>query len=216
MSDNKPLAYDDDDFEVAPSRPRKSSPKFLRLILGVCVFVVILALGTWLMRTQRMNEMRTEAQLMRMEAEYENARVAEMTRDQAAVVKGQHERPPLGPSPDAARKMIPTWLTQGARLIPLGGERNWHWSFARDSFALESEKGPLPDDLTNAFLGNGETASHIEGRWRLEQDNRQLVFFALVIDGKMKPAEVKLWVDPEGPKHVRIGKYQYLIKEVNP
>jgi hypothetical protein len=106
--------------------------------------------------------------------------------------------------------MFPQWF-KGARLQPLAREAKWYFSFTNEQFVLESTKEPLPSDLKKAFLGPDQSASRIEGKWRLEDGNRTLVFSDLRIDGKEKSGEVKLAIEPAGPIRVNLGDHQYNV-----
>ena len=218
MSDPKTLPYDDEDF-AAPSQPRKRSPVLLWIILGVGGAVCLVLVSFWLIRVKVADAMRAEeearmlADLARAPAEIELAQ--ERAIAEAKARGGARPEGPMGPSLEQTRKMLPQWLRE-ARLNPLATDRSWHWSFSGEGFVLQADKGPLPTDLLKAFLGPDQTAALIEGKWSLEGNHRLLVFSELRVDSKAKPGEVKLGIEPEGPKHVKIGDYQYLISEGKP
>jgi hypothetical protein len=218
MSDTTTLPSDDEDFE-APSQSKKRTPVLLWIILGFGGVACLVVVGFWLIRVKVADAMRAEEEA-RMEADLARATVEiKVAQDrsitEANAREGARPEGPMGPSPEQTRNMLPAWLRE-ARLNPLATDRSWHWSFSGEGFFLQADKGQLPSDLLKAFLGPNQTAALIEGKWSLEGNNRLLMFSELRIDGKAKPGLVKLGIEPEGPKHVKIGDYQYLISEGKP
>ncbi|HEV3386182.1 MAG TPA: hypothetical protein VG097_15280 [Gemmata sp.] len=219
MSDSKPLPFDDEDYDV-PSQPRKRSPALLWVVLGVGGAVCLLVGGFWLTRVKMIEARRAEEEA-RMEADLARATVEIKLAQERAIAEakargGVRPEGPMGPSPEQTRNMLPIWL-QSTRLHPTGVTGNWHWSFSVEGFVLQADKGSLPPDLLKAFLEPDQSASLIEGKWRLEDNNRMLTFSDLRIDGKAKVGQTKqLRIEPEGPKHVKIGDHQYLISEGKP
>jgi hypothetical protein len=218
MSDSKPVSFDDEDYEV-PSQPRKRSPALLWVVLGVGGAVCLIVVGLWLTRARIFESRRAEeearmkADLARAPAEIKLAH--EIAIAEAEASGGARPERPMGPSLEQTRKMLPQWL-RDARLNPLATDRSIFWSFTGERFVLEATKGPLPPDLLKAFLAPDQSTALIEGKWRLEDNNRLLAFSDLRIDDKERPGEVKLGIEPSGPKHVTIGETQYLISERSP
>jgi uncharacterized membrane protein YciS (DUF1049 family) len=218
MSDEKPVSFDDEDYDV-PSQPRKRSHALLWVVLGVGGAVCLVVAGFWFTRVKMIEAKKAEEQA-RMEADLARATVEIRIAQERAIAEakargGAQPEGPMGPSREQTRNMLQIWL-KSARLHPIGVKGNWHWSFSGEGFVLQADKGPLPPDLLKAFLGPDQSASLVEGKWQLEDNNRMLTFSDLRVDGKAKPGQAKLSIEPEGPKHVKVGDYQYLISEGKP
>jgi|SRR5579872_862952 len=207
MPENKPLSFDDDDFAPSP-QPRKGSSTVFWVVLG-CGFVGLVVVTIFLLSTtRRLTEMRMmEAQVAESQArDAESRAILEVQQP----VRKKMDDVPMGPLIDEMRSMMPQRLMD-ARLVPIKKGADWFWSFNNGKFVLQAGKEPLPDDLANALLGLGRPASSIEGSWRLEDDNRLLILEEMRCDGKKIDREVKLKLEPAGPRRVNLGTFLYTI-----
>jgi hypothetical protein len=121
--------------------------------------------------------------------------------------KGTSSEQPLGPPRDLSRKLMTNQLI-GARLV---SDDQGEWSFTETQFVFQAGKEPLPFTLQLVLLGQGRSASRIEGKWRLEdakghpkgEYDGTIVLWEVRGDGKEGLKETKLDFQSVGP--VEIG-----------
>ncbi len=206
MSESKSIAFDEDDFPIAP-QPRKG-PSALPWAIGLGILVFSIVVFFLIYAFRRATEVRF-AEMARVEAE-ESAAEARTVRDHGIRVKALREEP-RGPTEDVLRRSLPERL-KAARLEPIIRDAKWFWSFSSERFILDAGKELLPSDLQIALLGADLNASRIEGKWNLVDDIRKLVLSDIQVDGKGKSdGEVILAIEPAGPVRVNLGSYQYNI-----
>jgi hypothetical protein len=109
-----------------------------------------------------------------------------------------HESSP----PLQAKNMI------GRHLDSIDGGHEWFFE-TETKFILLAGKQPLTPNVLEALLGPGRTALRIEGKWRLDNNNTELVLTEIQADGKDGLKEARLPVQPAGLARVNIGPYQY-------
>jgi hypothetical protein len=210
MSDSKQITFDDDDYEVTqPAEKGKQTIFWLALGIGGAVCLVILGLVFVAARRERTQMMMAEAQAAQAEAKEAQRRAFSAP---LPMPRPPLPEPPAGPTDEGAKNWISGQII-GSRLEPMAKGGDWYWSFTKERFVLVSEKELLPPDLKRAFLEKDQKASHIKGKWRLEDDNQTLVFSDVLIDGKERPGEVKLGIERAEGSRLIIGSHQYLITE---
>lgn len=209
MSSGKPVSYDDEDYDLV-QKPRKGSHTFLWVMLGFGGIVVLVLGGLLIFASREMKQVRmAHAQAEEARIQAENAAHKRLAPPIPGPKMPVHE-PPMDPPIEEMRRWLPERL-KGSQLTPIRKDQNWSFTFLDESFVLESGKEPLPSDLQVAFLGPDQKASTIEGKWRLEEGNRVLVFSAIQANGKKRSGEVKLAIEPAGVLRVNMGDYQYNI-----
>lgn len=86
------------------------------------------------------------------------------------------------------------------------------WVFSDGRFIITPGKGrSLPGDLLWGAIGPQRTASQIEGKWRLEDDDWAIVLTEILFDGKAGLPEARLDFAPAGGKRITLGNRQYTL-----
>jgi hypothetical protein len=208
MSNPKPITFDDNDFDVPPQK-RKRSSTLIWVLLGFGALAVIVvailfftARRAAMMRMAEAEQARAESPVLKMRA------VNELKADP----RREHPEGATGPSPGGISNVLPQLLTH-AKLSSISLKDSLAWDFEGEQFVLHAEGKPLPTDLVKELTGSEKPVYRLEGKWRLERDNRTLV---LQIDGRERSEEVKLAMEPVGPMNVTMLGVQYRITESQP
>ncbi len=99
----------------------------------------------------------------------------------------------------------------GSSLTYIGGSPSIVWEFTSDSFTLTIEGEPPPNELFEALLGPGRTASRMTGGWHFAPDTKGLMFTQINAGDESGVDEVRLSIEPAGLVRVNLGALQYNI-----
>lgn len=128
------------------------------------------------------------------------------------------------PIPGGVRPVTVERLT-GAQLLEIGQEPAIVWDFTADRFELTIDGDPLPTDLLDSLLGEGEQSRRIVGAWKLSADGQALLISEIeaqplpsddlqsTVSTARGAAEVRLSLAPAGWVRANLGERQYNIRE---
>jgi hypothetical protein len=100
----------------------------------------------------------------------------------------------------------------GARLVDIRREPPLEWTFAESRFAVACPGG-LPSDIVEPLLGRGADATRIEGAWRLDDANGEIVLTDIEGGGRRGADRVALPLRPAGAVRCDLGERQYNVFE---
>jgi hypothetical protein len=198
MSKGRSFSFDDDDYDDG-SRARKRSSSALWFVIGILGFLV-LVVGVSFLSSRRMTQMSLA------EAEAEGARAKKGMPAHMGLGKAAMPEAHPGLASPPVELMISRMRVSRLQSIRKDGD----WTFSDTEFVLVAGGKPLPADLLKAILGPGESATRIEGKWRIENDNHVLVLSDIRSDGKEIKEEARLEIVPlESVPNVIIGSHEY-------
>jgi hypothetical protein len=111
---------------------------------------------------------------------------------------------PGGDRPVTTKRLI------GAKLEYHRDDRKLIWAFTERDFVLVIGGKKAPLILLEKLTGSRDVVSRVQGSWRLDEKNDQLILCVKDV-GTKDQREVKLPIHPAGLVRVNLGDYQYNV-----
>jgi hypothetical protein len=115
--------------------------------------------------------------------------------------------PDAHPLPVGKKQLLGTHTWRSCELKPV----TFKWTFFEERFEIKPDQGPIPKKVLARVLGDGETATRIEGKWQLVEGDLLLSEISTDVKGDYKEACVRCF--DTAVIRCEFGDAQYVMLE---